>query len=204
MFNKIFKKLGSNIKNEKLGTFIVIQLNDKIMPIDRGEFYEDPLQQLLSANNYGEVTGGGTMQDQSGEIVYCDIEILLYKGNDHKKIIDEIVNKLEALGAPRGSHITIENLKEEHVPFGKKEGIAIYLDGINLPDSVYAQYDSNVVLSELSKLVGYNGEVQRYWQGNTGTAFYFYGHSFEDMKNTISEFISTYPLCQNARIIQIA
>ncbi|WP_373231358.1 hypothetical protein [Cohnella sp.] len=178
-------------------------MNDKIMPIDRGEFYEDPLDDFLQTNNYGEITGGGTMQAQSGEIGYCDIEILIYNGNDYRKVIGDIANILEDLGAPKGSHITIENTKEQ-ITFGKKEGIAIYLDGINLPNSVYEQSDSNVVLEELSKLISYDGDVQRYWQGNTETALYFYGDSFDEMKNAISEFISTYPLCQNARIFQIA
>lgn len=143
------------------------------------------------------------MQEQSGEIKFCDIEILVYEGNDLKKIIGEIINMLERLGVPKGSHITIENTNERFY-FGTKEGLAIYLDGINLPDHVYAECDSNVVLAEISKLVGYDGEVQRYWQGNAETALYFYGDLFEEMKDAISEFTKTYPLCQNSRIVQIA
>ena len=192
-----------NEEQEESGTFIVIQLNDKIMPIDRGIQYEDPLFDFLEEKQYGEVTGGGTMQLKSGEIQYCDIEVLIYEGNDVQRITDEIIHKLEELGAPKGSHLTIDD-SEEPIHFGSKEGLAIYLDGVNLPDHVYAECDSNVVLDELSKRVGYDGEVQRYWQGNTETAFYFYGESYEAMKNAISDFTSTYPLCENARIVQIA
>lgn len=204
VFSKLKKLLGIKKKQaDRSGDFITIQLNDKIMPIFRGELYEDPLGDFLQANNYGEITGGGTMQKQTGEIAFCDIEILIYAGNDIMKITSEIVNKLEEFGAPKGSHITIEN-KNEEIKFGTKEGLAIYLDGINLPDRVYQQCDSNFVLSELSKLLDYNGDIQRYWQGNTETALYFYGNSFIVMKKAISEFVSTYPLCQNARIEQIA
>ncbi|MFC5472313.1 hypothetical protein ACFPPD_26875 [Cohnella suwonensis] len=201
MFNKMYKKIFG--KKDKTGSIIVIQLNDKIMPIDRGEYYEDPLDEFLQANNYGEVIGGGTMQAQSGEIVFCNIEFLIYTENNEQTICEDIIQMLENLGAPKGSHVTIERTNEKII-FGKKEGLGIYLDGINLPDNVYAECDSNFVLAEISRLVGFDGEVQRYWQGNTETALYFYGGSFEEMNNAISEFISTYPLCQNARITRIA
>ncbi len=36
-------------------------VNDKIMPIDRGEIYEDPLEKLLKANGIGEVTASGNV-----------------------------------------------------------------------------------------------------------------------------------------------
>lgn len=206
MFKKIFKKLfGSNEKEKQYsqGTFIIIQLNEKIMPIDRAEFYEDPLDEFLRANGYGEVTGGGTMQAKSGEIEFCDMEVLIYEGNDIKRIIIEIIRRLENLGTPKGSHIKTEST-EEKIFFGNKEGLAIYLDGINLPENVYKECDTNFIVLEVSRLIGYNGKIMRYWQGEKETALYFYGDSFENIKTTISEFISTYPLCQGARIVQIA
>ncbi|CAG7619418.1 hypothetical protein ACFQI7_03275 [Paenibacillus allorhizosphaerae] len=200
MFKKIF---GSKNKKEKSETLIIIQLNDKIMPMDRGVLYEEPLDEFLRSNRYGEITGGGTMQAESGEIEFCDMEVLIYKGNDYRSIIGEIILKLEDLGAPKRSHVILENT-EECIAFGKKEGLAIYLDSVNLPERVYAQCDLNVVLTELSRLIGYDGEVERYWQGTTETAFYFYGDSFEDMKNAIWSLTELYPLCQNTRIVQIA
>jgi hypothetical protein len=206
MLNKIFKKLfGSNEEKEKIpqGSFIVIQLNEKIMPIDRGEIYEEPLDEFLRTNSYGEVTGGGTMQAKSGELEFCDMEVLIYEGNDIEKIITEIISNLEIWGAPKGSHIEIEDI-EEKVTFGRKEGLGIYLDGLNLPENVYSEYDSNFVISEVSRLIGYEDEVERFWQGEKETALYFYGDSFKEMKAAISEFINTYPLCQGSRIVQIA
>ncbi|MDP4145455.1 MAG: hypothetical protein Q8936_13380 [Bacillota bacterium] len=206
MFNKILKKfLGSNEEEEQIsqGSFMVIQLNEKIMPIDRGEIYQDPLGEYLRVNAYGEVAGGGTMQAKSGEIEFCDIEILVYEGNDIKKIITEIISKLEIWGSPKGSHIKIEDTEEE-ITFGRKEGLAIYLDGVNLPENVYRECDSNFVLSEISRLIGYKGEVERYWQGERETALYFYGDSFIEMRAAILGFVNTYPLCQNSRIVQIA
>lgn len=206
MFKKIFKKISMGKESDKVKSnncFIVAQLNEKIMPIDRGELYEEPLDEFLKTNGYGEVTGGGTMQTKSGEIEFCDIEILVYQSNDIIKVSKEIINKLETLGAPKGSKLQIEKTNDI-IPFGQKEGLAIFLDGVNLLSNVYKECDSNFVLSELSGLIGYDGNVQRYWQGNTETALYFYGESFVEMNRAISEFINTYPLCEGARIVQIA
>ncbi|CAG7594980.1 hypothetical protein PAESOLCIP111_00020 [Paenibacillus solanacearum] len=198
MFRKLF-----GLKNKRHPeTFIIVQLNDKMMPMDRGILYEEPLDAFLRSNNYGEITGGGTMQAETGEIQFCDIEILIYKGNDPKSVIAEIIDELEDIGSPKGSHVMVERT-EESIAFGQKEGLAVYLDG-DLPDSVYAEHDLGAVLTELSRLLGSDKEVQRYWQSENETAFYFYGQSFEAMKNAISTFIEEHPLCRNARIVQIA
>ena len=61
------------------------------MPIDRGEIYEDPLDELLKAENIGEVSGGGTMQKKSGEIEYCDIEIELNGTEIDKTITNQLL-----------------------------------------------------------------------------------------------------------------
>ncbi|RXG11448.1 hypothetical protein DSM03_11162 [Leeuwenhoekiella aestuarii] len=56
------KKLFGKRKKDNVRNFILATLNDKIMPLDRGEIDEDPLEEFLKANGIGEVTGGGTMQ----------------------------------------------------------------------------------------------------------------------------------------------
>lgn len=202
MLEKLFRKLLGE-KQKTNGEFVIAQLNDRIMPIYRGDVYEDPLDEFLRASRYGEITGGGTMQAKTGEIEFCDLEILIYSNQNKELVVNEIINFLESHGAPKGSLLTIENTSEQ-ISFGKKEGIAIYLDGINLPENVYRECDSNYALHELSVLIGDSGDVLRYWQGETETALYFYGESFEKMSDAISEFVKAYPLCRGARIVQIA
>lgn len=199
-FKTLFKKKE---KADGSGNFIVAQLNEKIMPIDRGLVYEDPLDEFLKERGYGEVTGGGTLQEKTGELAYCDVEISLASNSIDKNVIADIIGKLENLGAPKGSKLIIENTKDE-IPFGKKEGLAIYLDGQNLPEEVYKECDVNFVLSELHRLTNIEPNADRNWQGEKETALYFFGDSFEQMKNSISGFIATYPLCKGARVVQIA
>ena len=183
--------------------YITITLNDKIMPIDRGDVYEDPLDDFIQASGIGEVCGGGTMQMASGEVDFCDIEIQLYSDSIDETQLTRLQEKLEDLGAPKDSFIFLEK-DQRKIMIGKKEGLAIYLDGVNLDNEVYENCDSNVVVDEIRKRVNDTSEIVRFWESNTETALYFYSDSFEEMKSAIRDFVETHPLCKNARIERIA
>lgn len=182
--------------------FVTAQLNHLIMPIDRGERYEDPLDEALSNEGLGYTDGGGTMQKQSGEIEHIDVEIAL---SDKEKGIPFIISKLEEFGAPKGSILKIHDTDPStEIPFGVSEGVGIYLDGVNLPEEVYKTSDVNVVIDELNKRIEGIGEMQSYWQGNTETALYFYGKDQKRMIELMQGFLETYPLCKGARVVQLA
>lgn len=166
-----------------------------------GEIYEDPLDAILAEASIGEVSGGGTLQSKSGEIEYSDIEIQVK--NSDESTVNLIKSSLAKLGVPKGSKITVEKTESE-IEFGDLEGLAIYLNGTDLDDEVYATSDSNFVYSELDLLTEGAGKVYSYWQGSSETAFYLYGNSFEEMNSLISDLVNTYPLCQKCRIVQIA
>lgn len=199
MFGNLFKKKAP--KGEAPSQFVVAQLNARIQPMHRGEFFEDPLNEELQRASIGEVRGGGTMQSQNGEIAFCDIEIELTE-SDHGAV-NRIIEVLERLGAPKGSKLKIEAENRE-VSFGVSEGLAVYLNGTDLPDDVYQTCDSNFVYSEFDRLLEGEGRVLSYWQGPTETAFYLYGKSFAQMKAKVAEFVHSYPLCQKCRIEQVA
>lgn len=65
----------ANENNSSSATHLTLQLNARLQPMHRGEYFEDPLDEALQEADLGEVDGGGTMQMQSGEIEYCDIEV---------------------------------------------------------------------------------------------------------------------------------
>ncbi len=181
---------------------VTARLNHKLMPLDRGERYEDPLQEALSTRNLGSVDGGGTQLLQSGEVEFIDVEVML---DDEAEGVPFVVETLEALGAPKGSVLQIHGEGEiRELPFGKAEGVGIYLDGVNLPDEVYATSDVNVVVEELNRSVEGSGELQSYWEGSEETALYFYGADAEEMKRRMAGFLSQYPLCAGARVVTIA
>ncbi len=189
-------------KDEEI--FLTIHLNDRIQPLDRWIKYEDPLDKFLSENNYGEVSGWGTLVHENGEIIHCDVELKIK--SDYLSdwlFIPHLLKKLQDIGAPKGSKIIIEST-EETIEFGTKEGIAIYLDGINLTAEVYKNCDSNFVMEEFERLTYQESDIHRYWQGPKETAFYLYGESYESMKNSLMDFINNYPLCKWARFEKIA
>ncbi|KYN24662.1 hypothetical protein AUQ44_01865 [Vibrio cidicii] len=195
----LFKKKESRPETEP--EYIVVTINARIQPMHRAEIYEDPLDEVLSQNSIGEVSGGGTLQSQSGEIEHCDVEIQV--NNSNEETVEVIRSLLENLGVPKGSKLKVEATNSE-IEFGTLEGLAIYLNGTDLDTEVYENSDSNYVYSELERLTQGIGKVYSYWQGPKETAFYLYGNSFALMKSQISGLVNSYPLCQKCRIEQIA
>lgn len=180
--------------------FIVAQLNARLQPIDRGELFEDHLDEILQEAQIGRVSGGGTMMAENREVAYCDIEINLNEINN--ETLAFVISQLEKLGAPKGSKINLPN--NTAIEFGSTEGLAIYLNGSDLPDDVYKNCDCNHVYSEISRLIDGKGMIMSHHEGNTETAFYLYGESFAILNALIADFVGTYPLCEKCRIVQIA
>ena len=174
-----------------------LQINARLRPLDRGDLYEDPIGELLEEQEIGSVDGGGTMMAANGEVEFCDVEIDLEDSIPQERL-------LAALGQfalPKGSVLRSET---EESPIGELEGLAIYLNGTELPDEVYQTCDINYVVSHLEELMGKKGRFFSHWQGPQDTALYYYGPSFDHMKQAIAEFVAQYPLCQKCRIEQIA
>ncbi len=181
--------------------FAYAKLLDRIMPMDRGTRYEDPLQDALAGQGLGEVTGGGTAQNNDGEILYVGIDMEL---SDLKAGVPLVCQVLEERGAAKGSQLLYsENGREQSAPFGAMEGLAIYLDGVNLPKDVYRDCDANGVLKGFEAALGKEGEVRGDWNGPKETALYLYGPSAARMRSLLANFMSTYPLCYGARVVEV-
>jgi hypothetical protein len=181
---------------------VTATLNHKLMPLERGSRYEDPLDQELKKYGYGETDGGGTMLEKSKEIEYIDVEMFLSQTD---KSIPFIIERLESYGAPKGSKLIVrDGDKMTEIPFGKIEGIGVYLDGVNLPAEVYKNCDVNIVMKEFDERLKGHGSIQNYWQGQTETALYIYGDDAQKMKALIADYLASYPLCKGARVVTLA
>ena len=176
---------------------ITLKLNARFQPMHRFEL-EDALQEILENKKLGEVTGGGTAQNPDGEIAYCDIEISLEdnKKSDNVKWLAELLNKM---GITKGS--VLQGIEPE-IEVGTLEGLAYYSNGVDL--ELYKTCDINYVIEQMELAMEGIGRMYSFWEGNTHTALYFYGSSFEEMKKKIEPIIASYPLCQKSRIERIA
>ncbi len=181
---------------------VYAHLNARIMPVDRGERFEDPLADALAEKGFGEVTGGGTMQSSEGEIEFCGIDIDLFDAREGVPFISDFLTQC---GAPKGSKLEYE-LEEKKIEasFGEVEGLAIYLNGTDLPANVYQECDINEVVAQINRLLDKHGAIGGYWQGPKETALYLYGASATAMQKRIAGYMAEYPLCQRARVVQIA
>ena len=87
--------------------FIYVKLPGNLMPLDRGAFFEDPIEQALSADNLGTVSGGGSslgdpLPDGSRVIEFSGIDIDTEQPTQTLELLRELLQKLDA---PAGTEL---------------------------------------------------------------------------------------------------
>jgi len=180
---------------------ILARLNARVQPIDRGDYFEDPLDEVLKSKGIGEVTGGGTqLADEPDGIEFVDVEIYAKDASDEVK--STVISALEGFGAPKGSRLVIDG--QDDTPFGKLEGMGLFLNGTDLPDEVYANSDVNETITKLGELLDGEGEFRGHWEGSRETALYFYGTSYDAMVSCVQGYLDEEPSCDKTRVVQIA
>jgi hypothetical protein len=131
---------------------VIASLYEHIEPIDRGKRYEDRLQAGLDERGaVGRVTGGGSQLNEAGGIAHADIEIELANLDEALGIVSEV---LEAAGAPAGSELIDVSNSRVLKEFGTQQCVAVFLDGVTLPDEVYETLDFDAVVRDLGSAGG--------------------------------------------------
>ena len=180
--------------------YATLTLNMRLQPEVRGKFYEDVLERIVKKRKIGKVDGGGTSFTKEEGPLECDVNIDYYKDKEN-----ELIELIKQFPSAKGSKLILTGENDEKsYDVGNMEGMAIYLNGVDLDEEVYKSCDLSFVVSELIKLMGNEVSIFSYWTGNKETALYFYGMEFERMKSAVEPFTSTYPLCQKCRIEQLA
>lgn len=141
------------------------------------------------------------MADEPDGIKCCDIEIMVNEIS--QDTLDTIISTLIKSGATIGSFLKFGS-ETKTIPFGQLEGMAVFLNGTDLPDEVYADFDVNEFISQCNERLSSTGSFLDRWSGSKETALYFYGRSFETMKAAMADAIDNEPGCAMARIVQIA
>lgn len=72
---------------------------------------------------------------------------------------------------------------------------AIYMNGTDLAEEIYKNYDINYAIEQLEQAIEGIGRMYSYRELSEFTALYFYGTSFSAMKEKMNPFVSSYLLC---------
>ncbi|MDH4101533.1 MAG: hypothetical protein OEV28_13290, partial [Nitrospirota bacterium] len=167
--------------------------------MDRAVRYEDPLEKFLEEQRKGVIAGEGCQSSDEQEVQFVDIDLELVNLDDAVDLVKQV---LESAGAPVGSELRFErDGVEESVPFGVIEGVAVYIDGQNLPNEVYEQWDIEELAEEIDEAMAGTGEIRGAWSGEEETALYLYGPSAETIFSMLQPLLTRHPLCQNARVV---
>jgi hypothetical protein len=172
-----------------------VRLYEHVEPLDRGDRYEDPLGAAVGREGLGTVTGGGSLLSEEGEIEFAEIEV---DCTDQARAMAKAVEALEAAGAPQGSEIRSGETVLRS--FGRLQCLAIYLDGVSLPDEVYADLDFDALTTQLDGRAG-EGSYRGFWQGPTETGLYFFSEDAEEAFRRLEPLLLQLPIGQNARVV---
>jgi len=177
-----------------------VRLWGPIQSRERDRRYVAPLWHVLKAYNLGVIAGSSVQMSRELEVEFVEIDLILVNPD---KTVDLLKRTLEEAGAPVGSEIRItRNEGEEVIRFGRKEGLAVYLDGVGLPDSVYETCSADWLAGLIfGTLTAVGGEIRSSWVGPNETAIYMYGPSAEEMYAALEPILAEYPLCRNARVV---
>lgn len=174
-----------------------LHLNARLQPIHREEIFEELFQEILSGYKFGELLGGGTLQMPTGEIKSCAVELMIRR--ERLEEFCALVAEMDII--PNGSKLIIG---EEEISLGSAEGLAIYLNGTDLPPEIYEHCDINYLIEQLDLALEDTKQGFSYWEGDSETALYYYGRSYAEIAAKISPIVEKYPLCAKCRMEQIA
>ena len=174
---------------------IKIVLNMFLLPNERRniEFLTD---ELLVSNELGEVTGGSTFQKKNGEVYKCEIYIRL----KDEASFDIFLDLIKDVNFAKGSRVESSNRRVE---VGDFEGLALYLNASDLSSDVYKNNNYDEVIADLCETLGEDGAFLGTNIIDKFFILYFYGNSYEIIKEKILPYLKDSPLCEDFRVKQV-
>jgi hypothetical protein len=84
-----------------------------------------------------------------------------------------------------------------------EQAVLVYLNGSELADEIYQQYDTSTLEDQLIAVIqSHNlGEFDGNEFGPEGVTLFMYGRDAEVLFNGIERVLRAYPLCQRARVV---
>ena len=172
-----------------------IVLSEPILPVDRGDRYERPLDEMLRARGLGQVAGAGTSLDEtSGEIVEVEIRLHL---SDLDQAVAAVIHFLAAAGAPKGTRLRVGGREE---PCGTFESLALFIDAARNREQPRDWFEP--MLQELLDAVAQPCEARHLHSYRDGRlAAYLYAPDAEGVWRDIEPLVRKHPACRGARAV---
>jgi hypothetical protein len=88
-------------------------------------------------------------------------------------------------------------------PKKSEQAVLVYLDGVGLPNEIYAKYDLQGLEDRVNPILRskHLGEFDGEDTGQKETVLYFYGPDAEALFAAIEPELRAYPLCLGARVV---
>lgn len=87
--------------------FFYVKIPVDLVPEERRQRFDTPLNAALEAQDLGEVTGGGSQLSVSGRVMFCGLDVVV---TDRDPGLRLILETLRGLNAPAGTVV------EEYLP----------------------------------------------------------------------------------------
>jgi hypothetical protein len=164
----------------------------KIGRTDASDAFARPIDKQIRALGLGQVTGTGTRRSKNGEVEGVDIFFALV--TLHPRALKTIGELLEEFDAPVGSFLEFTETGVRHV-FGRTEGLGLYLDRRDGVSDDDAALDLVEVCTD-----ALDGDAIYQGSDDLGerAVLYFYGDSFNRMKNALSFVMTSHPQLRHA------
>ncbi len=158
----------------------------------------DRLQEALQISELGEVTRSVIHTDESEEPIA--VSIILTTKTLHDKQIEGLQQLLCQFGAPKNSLMTVtQNDTTTSHTFGESQGLAMYLDGVNLDAKIYKKYDLSDAWNAIDNELKDAGMPFGVFEGKTESAIYSYGPDAETMIQNLEKLQQKHPLFRQSR-----
>lgn len=182
------------MKADEVRVLAIARIWEPILPVDRGERYEDPLDELLEESDTGKVTGGGTQLTASKEIDFVEIELELV---DDEDVFDHVMEILEERGAPKHSQlVVVRGDRESFYSFGVVEGIELKLDLMPSDEEL------DDLIEDLAKAAGARLDLRGpHKSQDDKVAIHLYSVDAESLWASIEPVVMTHPVCRRARVV---
>ena len=161
---------------------IWFEINAPLGPMERGEFFEDPLYGWLDQNG-GEPLGGGggTFFGGDGHTT-CDFSVDLVSRNQ----IEGAIRFVESLGVPEGSSYAVDG--GDKVFFGDRKCLVLIVDKASVDGDAFSEF-----LKSVRAALGESGAPLATSSDDTHEELWVYGADLEEMKNAVQPVLKSYP-----------